>query len=81
MHSLPWSLRGLSRTGRLAGLLLLLAAAGPLGASPAAAMPAAASRLPANVTVFATGLDNPRGLAFGRDGDLYVAEGGLARRG
>ena len=33
--------------------------------------------LSANVTVFASGLNNPRGLAFGPDGDLYVAEGGL----
>jgi hypothetical protein len=31
----------------------------------------------ANVTVFAMGLNNPRGLKFGPDGNLYVAEGGL----
>jgi glucose/arabinose dehydrogenase len=43
-------------------------------ATPAAAPPLATPS--ANVTVVATGLDNPRGFTWDADGVLYVAEGG-----
>jgi hypothetical protein len=38
---------------------------------------AAFAQTSSNVTVFSTGFSNPRGLKWGPDGNLYVAEGGI----
>lgn len=53
------------------GLVALLAA---VAAFAAFAFPAAAA--PTKVSVYASGLFNPKGMAFGPDGTLYVAESG-----
>ena len=56
---------------RLAASLCLAASAASIAAAPAYA------QLSPNATVFANGLEAPRGLKFGPDGDLYVAEAGM----
>lgn len=62
------------RAGRFAaaGMVALMAAAAPGAQAAAAQQP---------FTVIAEGLDNPRGLAFGADGALYVAEAGRGGNG
>jgi hypothetical protein len=55
---------------RLAVSLCLAACAASIASA------AAYAQLSSNATVYASGLESPRGLKFGPDGDLYVAEAG-----
>ena len=47
-----------------------------IAATAALAFPQSLPPLSSNTVVFASGLNNPRGIKFGPDGALYVAEGG-----
>jgi hypothetical protein len=81
-------LRNVRRAGAVAGLLALAAVTALGGAataapskakSPSQAMAEAARHGAGGsgkLTVVADGLDNPRGIGFGPDGALYVAESG-----
>jgi hypothetical protein len=60
--------------GEVVGLMSAVVVAGSL--TPAMATAAKGSASPI-ITTIATGLHNPRGLKFGPDGHLYVAEGGI----
>lgn len=57
--------------------LRLLAAMGVLSSLLLAGVPGAHASAASTVSTVATGLENPRGLKFGPDHRLYVAEGGL----
>src|SRR5262245_19915670 len=66
--------RKFRQIGAIVQAAIILALLAAFGGSALAQPPS--PQLSANATVFADGLNNPRGLKFGPDGALYVAEGG-----
>lgn len=72
-----WITRGIGRWPALAATaaLALGLAVGPAMAGEPSAK-AGRKRAQPDVTTYASGLTNPRGLTFGPDGDLYVTEAG-----
>jgi hypothetical protein len=65
-----------NRAVTIAALLTTLLSALALTSAVGQSSELGAQATATNVSVLATGLNNPRGLKFGPDGNLYVAEGG-----
>src|SRR5450759_2424462 len=82
-HGMTFTIRSATLRNRRVGVsaaIGIFAAGSLLAASPvsAALLPAAqaTSDVAGTVSVVAENLDNPRGLAFGPHGELYIAEAG-----
>ncbi|HVU28789.1 MAG TPA: ScyD/ScyE family protein [Sphingomicrobium sp.] len=72
MKNHPSAYRSLLLGGAIAAIAIAIPATGNAARTPTVIRGAAAP----TVEVYATGFNNPRGLKFGPDGALYVAEGG-----